>query len=275
MRGVILGFCLLGMISALGADLIYRERARGDVWVYVHAFNPRYESRLRSWGDGTYSVDPNGYPPAFNFSYSYVKWDVSSIRAGVYYRVLEARIELVHTQPGYSLQLGQENPLEARSLDPNWEEETWDFSDPNNPNPGDQVFGIGDLANYNADNDFPLLIDLLEGTADFEAYFNAAVQTRQLNLAFTSKMNPGGQGGSAFYRFYSKDDAGGRGPVLFIRYAVAGDTNEDNCVNDRDLANVLLDFGGPPQHGNTDLNGDGLVNDADLSLVLLLFGNGC
>lgn len=53
-----------------------------------------------------------------------------------------------------------------------------------------------------------------------------------------------------------------------------GDVNGDGCVNDADLAEVLLAFGqaGPSR---ADVNNDGMVDDSDLTVVLLNFGAGC
>ncbi|MCS7208279.1 MAG: hypothetical protein NZ874_01780 [Fimbriimonadales bacterium] len=50
-----------------------------------------------------------------------------------------------------------------------------------------------------------------------------------------------------------------------------GDVNGDNVVNDADLLQVLLNFGG--SNAASDLNGDSFVNDADLLIVLLNFGS--
>lgn len=54
-----------------------------------------------------------------------------------------------------------------------------------------------------------------------------------------------------------------------------GDVNGDWCVNDQDLAAVLIVFGQPCSGCAEDLNNDGIVNDGDLAIVLLSFGKGC
>lgn len=270
------GLSLLVM-SALQAGQVYQSQPSDDVWAYDNAFNAGLTSLLRSWGDGVHAVDPTGAPPALNFSYSYAKWDLGGIRQGVQYRVLEARLTVIQTvQPGYSQALAQSHPLEARNLGTNFDELTWNYDNPNNPYPGNQVFGTGSVEGYRIDEVFPITMDLLGGSADFEAYFNEAVHGNgQLALALVSSMDPGGQGGQAFYRYYSRNDAGGRGPVLFVRYAVLGDVNEDGCVDDSDLLAVLFAFGQVGQNLLEDLNGDGVVDDIDLLEVLFYFGNGC
>ncbi|OYT71481.1 MAG: hypothetical protein CFK48_04540 [Armatimonadetes bacterium CP1_7O] len=55
--------------------------------------------------------------------------------------------------------------------------------------------------------------------------------------------------------------------------ARAGDANDDGCVDDADLLQVLFQFGSSDLA--SDLNRDGVVDDADLLLVLFQFGNGC
>lgn len=58
---------------------------------------------------------------------------------------------------------------------------------------------------------------------------------------------------------------------------VPGDTNRDQCVDDADLTNVLLDYDIFPHqvHGETDLDCTGTVDDADITIVILNFGQGC
>jgi hypothetical protein len=271
-----IGLTLLIMTS-LQADQVYQSQPSDDVWAYDNAFNAGLSPLLRSWGDGIHAVDPTGAPPALNYSYSYAKWNLGNIRQGVQYRILEAYLTVIQTtSPGYSQILAQSHPLEARNLGTNFNELTWNYDDPDNPYPGSQVFGTGSVEGYRIDDVFPIPIDLLGGSADFAAYFNESLnRNRQLAIALVSSMDPGGQGGQAFYRYYSRNDAGGRGPVLFIRYAVSGDVNGDGCVDDSDLLSVLFAFGQTGQSLPADLNGDGVVDDSDLLQVLFHFGNGC
>lgn len=270
------GLALLTLAS-LYAGQTYQSQPSDDVWAYDNAFNAGLSPFLRSWGDGVHAVDPTGAPPALNYSYSYAKWNLGSLRQGVTYRVLEAHLTVIQTTPpGYSQALAQSHPLEARDLGTNFDELTWNYDDPNNPYPGSRIFGTGSVAGYRIDAVFPITIDLLSGSADFEIYFNESLaRDSQLALALVSSMDPGGQGGQAFYRFYSRNDVGGRGPVLLIRYAVRGDVNEDGCVDDSDLLAVLFTFGQTGQNLPEDLNGDGVVDDVDLLEVLFYFGNGC
>lgn len=54
-----------------------------------------------------------------------------------------------------------------------------------------------------------------------------------------------------------------------------GDTNGDGCVNDADLATVLVNFGRTGEDLPGDANHDGVINDTDLTLVLRDFAQGC
>jgi hypothetical protein len=215
---------LLSLPVFASAQITYQASPTDDVWVYSFAGDQTTDGFLRVWGNGTSSVGPNLSDSAF--SYSYLKWDIGGIADGAY-RVLEAKLVVTQqvtptTQPGYTQAVGNANPLEARPVGANFDELSWDFTDPGNPVPGDPRFGIGDLSNYVPGGTpnvtgFDIPIDLLAGAGDFNAYFNAAVNGGDdLALALTSKLLPVSQGGPT-YRLYSKDNPLQRGPSLFIR----------------------------------------------------------
>ncbi|OYT74888.1 MAG: hypothetical protein CFK49_06075 [Armatimonadetes bacterium JP3_11] len=267
-----LGICLF--VSAF-TQQIYQAQPTDDVWYYDNAFNPGFTAFLRVWGDGTNALDPTGARPALNYSYSLAKWRLNGIPAGRQYQVIRAQITVVQTQPpGYTQQEGEQYPLEARPLSrSDFTEAGWDYNAPNNPEIGATLFGEGQMTSYRTDAPFPIVIPL--DSEAFEPYFNAAVNQNNgaLGIGFVSRMDPGGQGGTRFYRFYSRNDTGGRGPVLQIVYRVAGDVSGDGCTDDADLLTVLFNFGS--NNPEADLNGDGVVDDADLLTVLFYFGNGC
>lgn len=268
---------LLSLCLCLGAlaQQTYQAQPTDDVWYYDQAFNPGFTPILRVWGNGTSALDPSGARPGLNFSYSLAKWRLSGIPAGRRYQVIRAQITVVQTSPpGYTRQEGEQFPLEARPLShTNFSEQTWNYNAPNNPEVGATIFGESRMTNYRTDAPFAIPIPL--DVELFEPYFNAAVNQNngELGIGFVSRMDPGGQGGSRFYRFYSRNDSGGRGPVLQIVYRVAGDVTGDGCTDDADLLQVLFNFG--TNDMRSDLNGDGVVDDADLLTVLFNFGNGC
>ncbi|MER3402549.1 MAG: hypothetical protein C4337_04455 [Armatimonadota bacterium] len=274
MRTAFFGLVVLLTLSA-HAQSVYQASPTDDVWYYDNAFNPGFTAILRVWGTEQHAVDPTGARPALNYSYSLARWDVSAIRAGVRYQVLSAEIRVVQTAPpGYTLDEGIQFPLEARTLTHSqFTEASWNYNAPNNPYPTETLLGTGWMDFYTLSAPFVIPIRLEPSV--FEPYFNQAVnETGVLGVGFVARMDPGAQGGTRIYRFYSRNDAGGRAPVLEVRYRVAGDVNSDGCVDDADLLTALFQFGqtGTP---SADLNGDGTVDDADLLTVLFYFGNGC
>jgi len=275
MKKSIVAFAL-GLVLSASAQQVYQAQPSDDVWFYDNAFNPGFTGILRVWGTEQSAVDPTRAFPALNYSYSLARWNLTGLRQGVNYQILSAEIR-VTTAPtiGYTLQEGFDFPIEARDLNrSDFTEAGWDFNNANNPYPGDLIFGTGTMENYNASSAFVIPVRIT--APEFEAYFNSAVNSNGfLGIGFVSRMDPGGQGGTRIYRFYSRNDAGGRGPVLRVVYRVAGDVNGDGCTDDADLLRVLFDFGNTGSGLPTDLTGDGVVDDADLLNVLFNFGNGC
>jgi hypothetical protein len=58
----------------------------------------------------------------------------------------------------------------------------------------------------------------------------------------------------------------------WLELILQGDVNDDGCVDDADLLQVLFAFGCSSGCGAEDVNGDGTVDDADLLTVLFNFG---
>lgn len=214
----------LALFAAPVGAQVYQSAPTDDVWVYEFAGDQTTDGFLRTWGDGVSPLAPS-YPQGSNWSHSYLKWNVASIGSGNY-RVTEAKLlvtqQVSPTQPGYTLAQGNVNPLEARQVGTNFEEDTWTFGDPGNPIPGATRFGTGDLSNYVPKgtagvSGFQIALNLL-AEGDFSTYFNSAVNgSGELGLALTSLINPAGPTG-ATYRTFSKDSPTGLGPQLVLRY---------------------------------------------------------
>ncbi|MCS6775018.1 MAG: PEP-CTERM sorting domain-containing protein [Chloroherpetonaceae bacterium] len=214
----------LTSVSANG-QVVFQAAPTDDVWVYPFAGDQTSDGFLRAWGNGFSAIAPT-HPPAENWSYSYLRWDLSAIPNGAY-RLLEATLTVTQqvstTQPGYPLSVGLANPLQARPLNGDFNESSWSFAQSATVFPGSTVFGTGDLSGYVPRGTpgvpgFQIPIDLLAGPGDFTAYFLAAVNNdTPLSLALTSTLSPAGPGGS-IYRLYSKDFPGGFGPQLRLRY---------------------------------------------------------
>jgi hypothetical protein len=215
----------LALFSLPAAAQVYQSAPTDDVWVYDFAGDQTTDGFLRAWGNGVSSLAPS-YPQGPEWSHSYLKWDISGIGAGNYL-LTEAKLLVTQqvsttTQPSFTQAQGNANPLEARPVGINFEEDTWSFLDPNNPTPGTTRFGTGDLSQYiprgtAGVNGFQITLDLL-AEGDFSSYFNTAVNgSGELGLALTSKLNPAGPGG-ATYRLYSLNSPTGLGPQLLLRY---------------------------------------------------------
>lgn len=58
----------------------------------------------------------------------------------------------------------------------------------------------------------------------------------------------------------------------WLELILQGDVNDDGCVDDADLLQVLFAFGQTGSNLPEDLNGDGAVDDADLLIALFNFG---
>ncbi|MBI2844691.1 MAG: PEP-CTERM sorting domain-containing protein [Armatimonadetes bacterium] len=210
--------CLVSAAGVSAGD--YQSVVTDDIWVYPYG-GPA--STLRAWGDGTNSVAPV-YPAGseyeHTFSYSYLKWDLTSIGPGNY-TVLRAHLTVTNVaNAGYTLEAAQANPLEARAVGSNFSEATWSYDAPTNPNPGG-LFGNGDMSNYSPTSEFSITVDLLSGPSDFAAYFNSAVNgDGRVALALASA-KIASQSGDAPYKLWSKDDLGheASAPILHIEYA--------------------------------------------------------
>jgi len=79
---------------------------------------------------------------------------------------------------------------------------------------------------------------------------------------------------------FSPTDSAYLGPYIFYIDDVEtyvptpGDVDDNGCVDDADLLQVLFAFGATGQN-DADVNGDQVVDDADLLIVLFNFGTGC
>ena len=114
-----------------------------------------------------------------------------------------------------------------------------------------------------------------------------------VTVKFDSRCDPirGFAGGTANGRFdtdrgtleqlaFTPTDPANLGPyIVYIDdvetyVPVPGDVDDNGCVDDADLLQVLFAFGSTGQN-DADVNGDEIVDDADLLIVLFNFGTGC
>jgi hypothetical protein len=192
---------IAALVPVVWAQNLTQETV-GDVWVYDRASDPRYDPILRVWGNGSESYNKNGYPPGEAFSHGYLMFDLSGV-APDQYVVTQAVLRLRMRPATYTFDAALASPLEARALNPGWDEATWDYNAAN-PNPETVRFGTGDLSGYSRNSEWDMTIDLLAGNG-FEDRFNTAVNSDgRLAIALTSSILVQGQGGAP-YRLYSRD----------------------------------------------------------------------
>jgi hypothetical protein len=181
-----------------------------DVWVYPHASDPEKDPFLRAWGSGGKSVSATP-DEAGEFSYSYLKWDLSTLpKTGS--KLTEARLTVwLVADPGYTEQYAKENPLEVRPVKPEFAEKGWNFDIAAKVIPtadAKGVFGSAYPKGYKKDGkEIALAIDLLKGPGDLRKHLAELLMTSnpKLGLALTASMDPSDAGRTAVYKLYSKD----------------------------------------------------------------------
>ncbi len=198
-----LPLALLALSALPAAAVTLTLRPTDDVWVYENSVDPGSDPIARVWGDGTRSFKET-YPPGQNFSYTYLRFDLSSL-AGASYTVDRAVLRITSRAAGYTRQEAVDNPLEARGLGKDFREATWNYSDPTNPNPLPSLFGSGDASAYSSTGDWVIPIDLNQDRRAFGGFFNEAVRIdKALKLALTSRLRVDDMGGQP-YRIYTCD----------------------------------------------------------------------
>jgi hypothetical protein len=172
-----------------------------DIWVYPHASDPQKDGYLRVWGvDGTpVATDPAA---ADEFSYSYLKFDLAKIPANAKLKALS--LVLTHTaDPNWSAGDSKAAPLQARILEKEFGEKTWDFGIARSVFPvsgKERVIGEGTAGKIESGKPIQFEIDLLKGPAKLPSPLGSS-----LRLALTSALDPAAIGNRAVYKFYSKD----------------------------------------------------------------------
>lgn len=189
-----------------------------DVWVYPHASDPGKDEYLRVWGVGGKAVAEDS-GDADNFSYAYLKWDVSTFPKDA--KLTEAKLIVTHiASPTFDLESAKKSPLEARPILATFEEKKWTYEESlkNPPDKKDKsYFGTGFPDLIPADKVFTISIDLLKGPNDFKKYL--ADNPSSLALAVVSTLDPSESENRRTYKLYSKDtEKPERRPVLKLVY---------------------------------------------------------
>jgi hypothetical protein len=180
-----------------------------SIWVYSHAGDPAGDEYLRIWGvDG--AATPTNPTDSENFSYGYLKVDVSGLPAG---RPKKATLILHNiAPPGFAAADLKDTPLQARPLSTSFDGPKWTYDSVAKIFPGaaKDLFGIAKASGpLNDTSPIELDVDLLQGPGDFnDALAKAEASTdHALCLALTSPIAPqqdsAGSARTGIYKLYS------------------------------------------------------------------------
>jgi len=180
------------------------------IWVYENASSPGDGTFLRAWGVEGKSCPAEGEDLS-QFSYSFLKWDLSDVPAGA--KLVSAKLEVNNIpDPGFSVASTKHSPLEARALIGEFDAKTWSFDKatkirPDNTKTG--LFGIGSPTVITAGAPVSISIDLADKDGRFAKAFTAALasSTHELSLAITSAMDPSVDGRSSVYKVYGQSES--------------------------------------------------------------------
>jgi hypothetical protein len=188
-----------------------------DVWAYPHASDPDKDPFLRVWGLDGASVAPSA-AESDSFGYSFLKFDAAGIPEK---NLKSATLLLVHTaKPSFDLALAKQHPLEARPVSASFTEKTWGYGDLDKFMPASgkgAVYGTGVPEAFDAEKDFPIKINLMEGPGKFDALLLAARGTKSFAIALTTTLSPDGDARS-IYKVYSIDGPKENRPVLRLEF---------------------------------------------------------
>ncbi len=180
------------------------------VWVYGNASTPADGTFLRAWGtDGKSCPGPG--EDVGEFSFSYLKWDLSSLPADA--KLVSAKLVANNIpDPGFNLESSKKAPLEARAIEGEFEAKTWTFDlaskvRPVSGKPG--IYGTGSPAEIKAGAPVEISIDLLKGSSDFKKALQVAVGSTHhtLAIAITSALDPSVEGRTCVYKVYGQNES--------------------------------------------------------------------
>lgn len=180
------------------------------IWVYENASSPADGTYLRAWGADGKSCPGDG-EDAGQFSYSYLKWDVSDVPSGA--KLVSAKLEFNNIpDPGFTLESSKKAPLEARALVGEFDAKTWSFETAAkvHPKPANTaVFGSGYPKEIRAGAPVAITIDLMAGPNPFGKALQAALDssTHALSLSITAALDPSTDGRSSVYKLYGQNDS--------------------------------------------------------------------
>ena len=183
---------------------------KDTVWVYANASTPADGTYLRAWGTEGKSCPAEG-DDLGEFSYSFLKWDLSGIPADA--KITSAKLELANIpDPGYSLETAKKSPLEARAISGEFDAKTWtfDLASKVKPIPGKLgLLGTGYPTEITAGAPVKITIDLLKLEGDFQKSLKLALASpsHQIFIALTSALDPSVDGRTCVYKVYGQNES--------------------------------------------------------------------
>ncbi len=180
------------------------------VWVYANASSPTDGTFLRAWGRDGKACPGDGEDPG-EFSYSYLKWDLSSVPADA--KITSAKLELSNIpDPGFTLETAKKNPVEARSILGEFDAKTWTFDMASKVRPVSTksgIFGSGYPKEIKAGEPVQISIDLMTTPDAFGKAIKAAMASPShlFYLSITSALDPSVDGRSSVYKVYGQKES--------------------------------------------------------------------
>jgi hypothetical protein len=212
------------MISALLAAGVLSAQQQtlpltDDVWVYQHAFDQLNDPFLRAWGSSDKPVTDMG-DGFIDGSFSLLKFDLTELEAEG--ELVEAELVLVMPGPmGFTNEQAEENPLQARPIEPTFDEQNWTYDQAPDFIPNvepEAVFGTGFPVD-NGQETMEIRVNLLEGPNDFAEYLNERLDSgAPLTFALTSMLQPVQAGDGSIYKVYGKASEEGLRPQLLLTF---------------------------------------------------------
>jgi hypothetical protein len=185
-----------------------------DVWIYPHAYDQTDDPLLRVWGDGSASV---GDPGEAMFSYSLVRFDVSSVKEA--WAGLKKATLVVYLDAESPMTKADSTaaPLEVRFVSEAFDEKKWTFETAalHKPAAGEAtLLGKGIAAPAGDGKPTKIAIDLLSGKADLRKGLEGK---KAVAFALNSKILAGGPDGP-YYRIMSKSNEKAYQPTLVLEF---------------------------------------------------------
>lgn len=175
-----------------------------DIWIYPHASDPQKDPFLRVWGVGGEAVAANA-DDAADFSYAFLKFDLSKIPAG---KISSVKFVVTHiADPGWTDAQVKDAPLEVRSVSANFAEKGWNYEMARalQPKAGKKEFFGFASAKIAPGKTIPFEFDLWKAD-EFRKAFESGRKDGAFAVALTSTIDPAVVGRGGIYKLYSKDD---------------------------------------------------------------------